>query len=290
MVNLGSFSSLKVQNINLAEDKDFGYMISSNVQEGSIYISQNWLKWPQPYKLCTGETSCIDQNQINISQVLPDSEVIKIAQDFIKSHGISLASYGEPEVTDTWRIEYEKMADKSQFYIPESANVLFPLKVNGNFVYDESGSKTGMNLSVDYRQKKVSGAGNITSQTYQASNYAAETDAAKIIKVVEQGGYWGNPYPVPMKQSSVSETLPQPGIMPQPETKEIEIQVGTPKKEYVLFSNYSNNQANYLFVPSLIFPIINTFQDTNYYYPKNIVVPLAKELLDQRLTPPYVAQ
>jgi hypothetical protein len=232
-----------------------------------------------------GETSCTDQNRIKISEVLPDSEIIKIAQDFIKAHNINLSSYGEPEVTDTWRVEYEKMADKSQFYIPESANVLFPLKVNGNFVYDEGGLKTGMNLSVDYRQKKVSGAGNITSQTYQASNYAAETDAAKIIKVVEQGGYWGNPYPVPMtKISGAPETIPQP------EVKELEIQVGTPIMEFVAFSNYSNNQTNYLFVPSLIFPIINATQDANYYYPKNIVVPLAKELLDQRLTPPYVTQ
>jgi len=277
MVNLGSFSSLKVQNINLAEDKDFGYTISSNVQEGSIYISQNWLKWPQPYKLCTGDTACIDQNRIKISEALSDSEVIKIAQDFVNVHGINLGSYGEPEVTDTWRVEYQKMADKSQFYIPESANVLFPLKVNNEFVYDEGGNKTGMNLSVDYRQKKVSGAGNITSQTYQASNYPAETDAAKILKVVEQGGsYWGNPVPMAERAPGSEERI---------------IEVGTPKKEYVLFSNYSNNQTNFLLVPSLIFPVTKTPDDANYYYQKNIVVPLAKELLDQRLTPPpYVTQ
>lgn len=285
MVNLGSFTSLKVQNVNLAEEKDFGYTISANVQEGTIYISQNWIKWPQPYKLCLGDTACVDQNRIQISQVLSDSEVIKIAQDFIKAHGINLSSFGEPTVTDTWRIEYQKAEDKSQFYIPESANVLFPLKVNDNFVYDESGSKTGMNVSVDYRQKKVSGVGNLASQTYQASNYDAETDAGKIIKIVEQGGYWGYPYPVPMAKSTTPESMPQTEIMPQPATKEIEIQVDTPKKEYVVFSNYSNNQTNYLLVPSLIFPVINNAPDANYYYPRYIVVPLAKELLDQRQMP-----
>jgi hypothetical protein len=272
---MGSFSSLKVQNVNLAEDKDFGYMISSNVQEGSIFISQNWLKWPQPYKLCTGDTACIDQNRINISEALPDSEVIKIAQAFVKAHGIDLGSYGEAEVTDTWRIEYQKMADKSQFYIPESANVLFPLKVASKYIYDEGGNKTGINVSVDYRHKKVSGVANLTSQTYQASNYPAETDATRVFKLVEQGGSWGYGYPLAERAPNSEERI---------------IEVGTPKKEYVLFSNYSSSQANFLLVPSLIFPIVKTPDDQNYYYQKNIVVPLAKELLEQRLQPPYVAQ
>jgi hypothetical protein len=285
LVNFSSFSSLKLQNINLTEDKDYGYMISVNAQEGSVYISQNWLKWPQPYKLCAGTVACVEQNRVKISDVLSDDEAINIAKDFMAAHGINLDSYGEPAVTDTWRIEYERTADKSQFYIPDSANVLFPLKVNGQFVYDEGGSKTGINVSVDFRQKKVSAVGNITSLSYQASNYPAETDTSKILKVVEQGGnYWG--YPVPMANSSAPSSdiaQPMPPIRPNEERT---IEVGTPSIEYVLYTNYTNNQANFLLVPSLIFPITKTPDDTNYYYPKNIVVPLAKELLDQRLNPP----
>ncbi len=281
-INIGSFDSLKVQNVNLAEDKDFGYQISLNIVEGSVYISQNSQKWPQPYDLCNGQTLCADRNRVKISDVLADSEVIKIAKDFVASHDIDLDSYGEPEITDTWRVEYEQIADKNQFYIPESANVLFPLKINGQFVYDEGGNKTGMNISVDYQQKKVTAAGNITSQSYESSNYEAETDAAQILKIVEQGGYLGNPYPVPLAKPSASQGTTQT-------VKELDLEVGTPTIEYVAMSNYASGKTNFLLVPSLIFPITKTPGDTNYWYQKTIVVPLAKELMDQQITPPYRA-
>jgi len=281
LVNLGSFSSLKVLNINLVEDKDLGYSISIDAQAGLMYISQNWQRWPQPYKLCAGEVACVDQTRLKISNVLSDETVIKIAKDFIASRGIDVSSYGEPVVTDEWRLAYAKEADQSQFYIPESANVLFPLKVNGQAVYDEGGSQTGINVSVDYRQKKVTNLSNLTSQAYEASNYAAERDPAEILKVVEQGGYWGFGYPVLQSKE---------GIMPSlyPRAKKLEIEVGTPSVGYVSMSNYNDNQTNFLLVPAFIFPIISTPNDANYYYPRTIVVPLAKELLDQRSFPPYV--
>jgi hypothetical protein len=108
------------------------------------------------------------------------------------------------------------------------------------------------------------------------------------LKVVEQGGnYWG--YPVPLDTttgttgSGVAESAPS--SMPIRQGEERIIEVGTPTRQYVLYSNFSNNQANFLLVPSLIFPITKTPDDQNYFYQKNIVVPLAKELLDQRITP-----
>jgi len=282
MISLGSFDSLKVQNINLVEDKDLGYSISVDAQGGLIYVSQNWAAWPQPYVKCAGSTDCVDQTRLKPADVLSDAAVIKIAKDFAVAHGVDLGSYGEPLVTDTWRVDYANTADKAQFYIPESANVLFPLKANGQFVYDEGGSQTGINVSVDYRQKKVSNLSNLTSQTYEASNYAAETDAAKILQIVEQGGYWGYGYPMLPAKEGVAPSS-QPGG-----TRVLEIEIGTPKIVYVTMTNYNAGQTNYLLVPSLIFPVIGTPGDTNYYYPKSIVVPLAKDLLEQRAYPPYV--
>jgi len=41
-----------------------------------------------------------------------------------------------------------------------------------------------------------------------------------------------------------------------------------------------------LFIPALVFPIKNLPAE-GYYYQKNIIVPLAKELLDQNEQPPY---
>jgi len=296
MLDMNSFDSLKMQNVNLYEDKDQGYAVSINIQEGSFFISQNWLKWPQPLVACAGDdNACIAQNRFKISDVLPDSEILKIADEFIKAHNIDLGSYGNAEIMDTWRAEYDNTADKSQFYIPESGIVLYPLIVNGQSVYDQGGSKTGITVSVDYRQRKVVSVANITSQIYQASNYPAETDAAKILKIVEQGGsYWG--YPVPMSHTGQSGSgSAEPGIVqPMPPIwrgEEKTIEVGTPTKEYVFFTNYLKGEANDLLVPSLVFPITKTPVGVGYFYQKYIVVPLAKELIDQQTGPtPYMTK
>lgn len=287
LVNMGTFSSLKVQNINLIEDKDFGFMISSNVQDGSIFISQNWYKWPQPFTACATQDymACQERLRLKISDIFSDDEALKIAKDFLKARGIDASSYGEPVMNDTWRAEYEKTAEKSQFYIPEYANIIFPLKINGQSVYDESGNITGLFVTVDYRHKKVSNVNSLTSQNYQASNYTAETDSARILKLVEQGGFWGNPYPVMAKPSGST------GAIEPMENNELKLQVGTPTKQYVLFAYYPKGPVSYLLVPSLIFPVIKAPNGASYYYyQKNIVVPLAKELLDQKLQPPYAIQ
>jgi hypothetical protein len=287
LVDMNTFSSLKVQNINLIEDKDFGFAISSNVQDGSIFVSQNWYRWPQPYTACTAQdyVACQERFRMKISDILPDSEALKIAKDFVKARGIDTSSYGEPVITDTWRAEYEKTFDKSQFYFPEFANVIFPLKINGQSVYDESGSMTGLFVTIDNRQKRVSNINGLNSQSYQASNYTAETDSAKIIKLVEQGGYWGSPYAAMAKPSGST------GPIESMQNNEMKLEVGTPTKQYVLFASYPNGPVSYLLVPSLIFPVINApIGASYYYYQKNIVVPLAKELLDQKLQPSPVAQ
>jgi hypothetical protein len=271
-IDIGSFSNLKVQNINLAEDRDRGYILSCNIEEGRIDIWQNWFKWPQAYAVCQGETVCLDQKRLEVSDVPSDEQIINIAKDFVQTHGINLSVYGDPFVVDNWRAAYAAAEDKSQFYIFEETTVTFPLKVNGQDVYDESGNKTGINVSINLRERNVSGASSITSQAYEASNYAAEIDASKILQVVEQGGVWGYGY------------YPSDYQLPEG-MRQLTVEVGTPERGYLLTLNYNNNQTNYLLVPALIFPIIKTPDGQNYYYQKNIIVPLAKDLLANRLVP-----
>ncbi|MDD5589756.1 MAG: hypothetical protein PHQ47_01105 [Candidatus Portnoybacteria bacterium] len=260
MVNLASFGSLNVQTINFVSEGSFGYMISANPQEGSVYISQNYLTWPQPFADCR-DSACYEQKRLRISDVLPDEEVLKIADEFVKAHGLNLSFYGPPEIMNEWRLNYEKTEDKSQFYIPEVVTALYPLMLNGKYVYDEGGNKTGMSVSVNLREKRADGIGNITSQKYEASNYAAETDVSRILKLAEHGGYWGLYYP---ESANI-----------------MEIEIGAPTVGHVLMSRSKDGKNSFLLVPSLIFPVIGQ-PNPNYYTAQNIVVPLAKELIEER--------
>src|SRR3990167_9364621 len=52
VVNLGSFDNLQLQSFSLLEDRDFGYAVYVDMQQGSISVSENWQKWQTPDRLC----------------------------------------------------------------------------------------------------------------------------------------------------------------------------------------------------------------------------------------------
>jgi hypothetical protein len=43
--------------------------------------------------------------------------------------------------------------DKSSYYISETINVIYPLKINGMTVHSDFGQKVGVNVEVDMREK-----------------------------------------------------------------------------------------------------------------------------------------
>ena len=108
---------------------------------------------------------------------------------FLNDRGISLEHYSKPQVDNYWRVDYEKTEDKSNYYIPESLNVIYPLLVNGESVYDQSGNLDGLRVSVNLLQNTVSGVNNLTSFRYETSDYNLETQSDKILNLAQSGGY-----------------------------------------------------------------------------------------------------
>ncbi|MFA5318670.1 MAG: hypothetical protein WC323_04365, partial [Patescibacteria group bacterium] len=131
-LNLSSFSNLKLQNINFIEDRDYGYMISINPQEGMISIYQNWQTWPQPGDQCSGNQECYEKLQIRKEDVPSDEILIKVADKFIKERGIDISYCGSPEVDQNWK-QYNSE------YIGDTVSVVYPLLINEERVYEESG-------------------------------------------------------------------------------------------------------------------------------------------------------
>ena len=262
--NVGKFNSARLDYLTATQDQDQGYTLSMDFREGNVYIGQNWERWPNIYATCSDQ-GCYEQNRITEDQLPNNDEAISLANQFLDEYGIDKNGFGQPFVQDMWRMDYARAVDKLMYYIPEVLTVIYPTKIEGNEIYDQSGIKTGMSVSVDVRSKKVSGVGELNSQRYQSSDYETEKDTKRILDLAEKGGYQ-NYYP----------TLAETGV------KMEQVELGNPISGYVRLWQTVNNQSKELFVPSLIFPIINAPQ---YIYMKNVVVPIVKEVLDAQNNP-----
>jgi hypothetical protein len=259
LMNFGKFSNVQLQNLSFVEDREFGYAIYANLYDSSISVSENYFKWPNPMSQCQDD-ACYRSFQLNINDMLPDDEVIRLANEFIINYGINLTSYGEPTINNDWRIWYDRAEDKQDVYIPEVVSVVYPLKLQDKEVYDESGNKTGLYVNVNVRHKRAAGVWNLFAQSYEQSMYEGETDVDSILKYAQSGGLYSWQW----------EDAPN----------RVEVGLGTPNLSYVRIWNYKPGAAegDELYIPALIFPILDSPENVDVYR-KAVVVPLAKDLL-----------
>jgi len=271
LLNLGSFSSAQMQNISFSENRDFGYVVNINFIDGSISINENWERWNHPSKECRDE-ACYNSIRLSIADVPADDHVVAIADAFLRDHGIALDAYGEPSVDNQWRTYYEQVDDKADYYIPDAISVKYPLEINGEPVYEQGGSTVGMQVSVNIRFDRVSGVWGLQTQRYESSSYPAITDVKKVVSLVERGGLYGPVY-----------------YYDSPEGQEkVSLSLGTPEHVLTKIWNYQNSTQNELLVPALRFPVTNKPNEARYYVPDSIVIPLAEELLKDRIEPPTI--
>jgi hypothetical protein len=269
LVDLNKFRTLELQNFTINENRDYGYNISVSMDQGSASISQNWLKWPQsPLSECRDE-ACLNRFRFKAEDVPDDATLISIAKSFVEEYDINVEAYGEPVVNDDWRRAYETAPDKSTFYVPDAGTVVYPLRLNGQQVLDEGGNLSGMMVNIDLRVKRVTGVYEINTQRYEESAYDGETNAQRLIELAERGG-WRNYYPLAenVRGSKIST-----------------VDLGTPTIGLMRVWQYQEKAPNELYVPALIFPVI-TPNNSTMYMPKQVMIPLVKELLDEQPQPP----
>ncbi|MFH1427180.1 MAG: hypothetical protein ABIG60_01470 [Patescibacteria group bacterium] len=264
LFNLGKFSNTELQNFSIVEDRDYGYILYFSLSENLISIFPNWEKWPRPESACRDE-KCFEQYRLDISDVPADENIITMADGFIKDYGINTANYGEPQINKQWLRVYESTPDKSMAYVPETIMVVYPLIIDGQTVYDESGNVSGFQVEVNIKYNKVSSVYGLSSSSYQSSNYQTETDNEKIINLAEQGGLnrlWYNPEA----------------------SKTVDLELGTPTLSLIRYWHYNQekNTNSEIFIPALIFPINNLPEQTPYFYQTAVVVPLIKEIIEER--------
>ena len=264
LINLKKFnnSASRVAHFSINEEKEFGYVLSFDSNSGGISLYQNWQYWPQLGSECRDE-ACFARYRFNYSDLISNEEAILIAENFLNDFGIDRSAYGEGVVNYNFHQIYETSANKSALYVPEETTIIFPILVDGKEVKDQGGQAYGLYVNVNSRHKKVSGLNNLLPNRYEVSAYEAFNDAEEIKKLAEQGGL--NSYKDPYT------------------TKEIQVYLGTPtlilSQQFQYGSNYQYNTE--LFVPALSFPVLRLSEETEFFYQKNIVIPLVKDLINQ---------
>jgi hypothetical protein len=272
-LSLKTFNNLKVTNFSVVEDKEQGLMINFDFNEDNIYIYENWEKWKYAERdACGSDQACWDRYRIKIENVPADEDLIAMSDSFLSEHKINLEHYGNAMVDNVWRENYNLAEDKTNYYIPESATVIYPLLIDGQVVRDQSGSYAGLRVNINLLKKAASGLSGLTPYRYESSSYALETSSETIIKLAENGGWNRNYY----MQAENLKT----------------INLGTPVRSYVQIWKYENNRNDELLVPALIFPVLNAEELGYYYGQKYVVVPLVKEMIqdlgNQPIPMPYL--
>ncbi len=265
ILNLSAFPGLAIDSFTAYQPVKNGYMISISARDGSLGISQNWEMWDHPGNECRDE-ACFQRYRLKITDVPADDTLIKIAQDFLQSHGISLEHTGTPYVDNGWKISYDQMQNKNDFYVPDQMSVIFPYQVDGKDVHEQYGGKSGVSVGIDIRSKKVAGVWNLFTQSYESSQYTAVQDKQAILDYLAK-----------------MEQTPTAWLPPNAKVEHHKVELGTPTEGFVRMYKYENATADELFVPALVFPVTKKPEGKNVYFMRDtVVIPLAKDLFDQQ--------
>lgn len=264
LINLESLKNITIENIQLSEDRKFGYRVDINFSENQISIYQNWNKWPDPNEIChskVNELDCYEKNQLKPEDLPQDEEVIKIANQFLSQYGIEKNNYGSPIIQKDWEREIiafkEDQISNDFIYIPENLKVIYPYQIEGKAVYNESGYPMGLNIDVNIRYKRVSGLNNLKIEEYESSDYPAVTDWKKIEKYLKSGA----------------------GMHHYPQNEKVSIEIKN--AEEVLMSKWKydekSNKGRYYYTPAIRFSVESK---NNPLHREYIMIPLAAELFE----------
>jgi hypothetical protein len=272
LLDLSQFKNTQVANLNLNEDREFGYSIYLNLADNSLDISQNWLKWPQPNQECQNlplseNQACYERNRLTIDDVPSDDMILSIASKFVEDYEVDTSYFGEPFVDKEWRRTYETAANKGSAWVPEVISVIYPAIIDGKMTYDQGGNLSGMYVGVNIRSNKASDLHSLKPHTFESSQYDVITDRKKLVALAEQGGLY-------------------PRYQYEEASKTVTVELGTPALGLMQYWKYEKGlgQGEELFIPALIFPITN-LPDLENYYRKNIIIPLISDMIDEMRPP-----
>lgn len=256
IINLGDFKNLAVEYMSMLEDRPYGYQVYVSLTDNTININQNWSKWPNPYNDCQDDQACYDRLRLKPSDVLPDETLIGIANDFLADYQVDASEYGAPYIQQQFQpIMYADAT--AEVYIPEYMTVTYPELIDGSVVTETDGNKSGLNVTVSLRDKRVSSMYNLRPRQYDRSIYPSETNPVSILDWASRGGIYGDYYDASIKTVDV--------LLEAPTVSHFKYYVYLPKE---------GRSEEYL-IPAYVFPIQKPQDYTGYR--SYVVVPAVKD-------------
>jgi len=279
LMDLGSFSSMSMQNISFVENRDNGYIVTTDFQNGMVSINENWeRKTDDPYRCVNGRCPIVEP--LTASEVPADDDLIRTANSFLAAHGVDVSLYGAPVVDHSWRMyatmdggpvrtadavsaeatsvsASDPVPSVMPIRAPDQISITYPYLIDGQEARSSSGDPIGMSVSVNLRGTRVAGAWGIAIQSFEKSSYATEQDTARILSFVERGGLYGY----------VDENA-----------KTVDVELGDPTVILASFGRTVDDRWEELYVPSFAFPVLKKPADAPWLQ-NSIVVPLIKDLL-----------
>ncbi len=260
IVNLSTFPDTELQTITLIQNKAQGFSIDVNLSYGivSAYEMSNVQDLKSEVQTWCAGPDC-DNGSLSAADIPADETLIRMANEFLDEHGVDLTGYGEPEVQNQWGW-FAAAELNAPFYISDTVQVLYPLVVNGKTVYQPGGDKTGLSVSIDIRQQRVTGFSNLAFQQYQSSPYETIQDVSQIESYIRRGGLYG--YEVTDPDTTVT------------------ISLGEPSLQFIQLSKMDGNEYAEFLVPALVFEVVDQ-PATEITPQRHVVVPLIKDFFEE---------
>lgn len=247
-VEVSNFKNVWISNISLVENEEYGYNINIDFDNSSLNIYKNWAKWPQ-------DTYTEGEKQV----FLDEKEVIKIANDFLNTYKIDLSKYWTPIVEKSYVMAYAKYTSSKIMpeYTQNITNVVFPLIVDWNEIYEEWWQVSWVRIEIDLKAKKVTSLNSLSVDNYLKSDYKIEINNTNILKVASKWGRYGF--------YDVGKNV-----------KYVDIKLKNPKLKYINTFNYKTYTQEQFLIPAIVFEIDNK-NGAEYNYGETITVPLVKD-------------
>ena len=254
-VDISKFQNLNIKNISINEDNEYWYLINIDFENNNLSIYKNWAKWPQvDYSV---------NNTNNNENLLKEDEIIKIAQDFLKTHNIDLSNYWAPRIEENYvntLAKYESDKIMPDYYI-QNTSVVFPLIIDWKEISEEYWQAKWVTIEIDLKEKKVASIYWINVSKYESSLYNIETNKNNILKIAEVWWRWGF--------NNIENEYDN--------VKYINKVLINPKLVYVNTYKYSNGVNEEYIIPAIVFDVKKDEND-NSTYDQKVTIPLVKDL------------
>lgn len=254
MLDLSRNTGTELTSFQLLESGPDRHFINVDLRDGRVFFNLNY---------ATASSVPNYERVLTRDDHPADDRLISAADRFLKGYRVDMSSYGTPFVDKRWETHVLLEEDRNSAAIIPAPNVLtviYPLMVDGQPAYDQSGHPFGISVSVDVLTLTVTGAHNIISTDFRKSDYIIETDVDRLIRIAERGGIYGFHY-----------GDAQGGT----------VTLGTPETVQVLMPQWDPETGTSLelYVPALRFPLVDK-PESMAYGPDYVIVPMVKDILD----------